>query len=536
MIQAPVIETVSPTESNLASGGTLGKFISNIGYGGVRGSLLLTNTLVLTPLLIAKLGKEQFALLALATPFMRYGFNGVFDLGLSTAVVRFVSRESGIGNNDGIKKYFTSALFLYVAACVSVLLAYPLISPVVLRSVLGLHGPLFRAAQVTFWQLLLIYSITLLSNPFFALLMGIQKVHLSHCVGTVSLLIELIGTLSLVPFGITITHIVAVYAVGAILSTSVCIIFAYRYIPDLKLAFPIRECVIDLLHYTARWSITVSTSLLPPVFDKLILARFAGLSYVAIYEAAAKLVDIMKRATQLFLLPLFPLAGAVVPSQSETETQVLYRRFFDTNLIFNMGLYLIPATLAFVIMRVWLGSELGMPAAWTFLVLSITGFLLALVTPAALILAATGRMRLLVTTGLAALSLNIGLSPLLTKHFGFRGILIGTLVAYGGQSGLILASLQRRKAFALNGASVLQAGLVGLASAVLPGWLLVTVFHGQPGPARFVGGAAICLVSYGIGILTLRENRKLATALFAHSGKVMMAWFASKKLGHVSGI
>src|SRR5205807_1929872 len=132
----------------------------------------------------------------------------------------------------------------------------------------------------------------LLSNPFFALLMGVQKVHLSHAVGTVSLLIELIGVLVLRPFGVTLSRVVLVYAVGAILSTLLCVVLVRLNFPHLRLrmGYVSRRSIRELVHYTARWSVTASTSLLAPVIDKLILARFVGLSSVAIYESAAKLV------------------------------------------------------------------------------------------------------------------------------------------------------------------------------------------------------------------------------------------------------
>jgi O-antigen/teichoic acid export membrane protein len=376
----------------------------------------------------------------------------------------------------------------------------------------------------------------LLSNPFFALLMGIQKIHLSHVVGTGSLLFELAGILGLVPFGITLSRVVLVYAFGAILSALLCFVLVRRHLPHLRLRLESvsRRSIIDLVHYTARWSVTVSTSLLAPVIDKLILARFVGLSSVAIYEAASKLVEILKRATQLLLLPVFPMAGAVVPNQSEEQTQALYRRIFSANLAIDAGLYLIPATLTFGIMRVWLGLELSGIAGWAFLVLSITGFMLALVTPAALILAGTGRMRLLVTTGLTALSLNVFLSSLLAKRFGFWGLLGGTAFAYGGQSVVILASLQRRKEFALHLGSFFHMGLVAVGSAVAPPLILVEVFGREVGAVKLVAIGIFSIGIYLLALLTFEENRRLAVSMALHIRKVITARLVGRRAGEMS--
>lgn len=515
---------------------TLTKFIANVGYGGVRGGVLLVNTLVLTPILIFGLGTERFAILALVTPFLRYGFNGVFDLGLATALVRFVSRDFATGDHDSVNEYFASALLMYIFGGTTLLLLFRPMSSFVVGSILRLDSSLYATATTALWQLLGTYVLLLLSNPFFALLMGVQKVHLSHVVGTVALLMELIGVLGLVPFGITISRVVLVYAVGSVVSAVLCVVLVRRHFQalDFGIMSVTRRRLFDLAHYTAGWSVTVSTSMLAPVIDKLILARFVGLSFVAIYEAASKLVEILKRTTQLLLLPLFPLAGAAVQSQTEVQAQVFYRRVFGVNLALSAGLYLIPATLSFGIMRVWLGSELGVPAGWAFVVLLTTGFVLAVVGPAVSILAGTGRMRLLVTTGLVALSLNVVLSSALAIDFGFWGLLAGTAFAYGGQGALILTSLQHQKEFALDVRSAIRMGCVAGGSAVIPALAVVMVFGRVHSVAKLAALGIICISLYCLGLLTFEENRRLFVSVTKHAKKMFAASFRAKRTRQMS--
>jgi len=511
--------------------GTLGKFIANFGYGGARGVVLLVNTVVLTPILIFGLGKEWFAILALVTPFLRYGFNGVFDLGLGTGLVRFFSRHFASADYESMNRYFASGLILYVLVGASLLVLFRLASHLIVTSVLGVGTRMQATAEVVLWQLLWVYALLLLSNPFFALLMGIQKVHLSHVVGTVSLLVEFVGTLILIPFGITISRVILVYAIGAALSALFCCILAYRSFPQLRmsLASISRPSIVNLVFYGGRWSVTVSTSLLSPLIDKLILARFVGLSSVAIYEAAGKLVEILKRTTQLLLLPVFPMAGAIVPTQSEKETQEFYRKIFRVNLVIDAGLYLIPAALTFDIMRVWLGPELSKPAGWAFLILAVTGFGLALVTPAALIMAGTGKMRLLVTTGLGALSLNIFLNMMLAKRFGFWGLLAGTALIYSGQSIYILASLERRKQFALHLRSSLGMGLVAACSALIPAFVLVKTFGDVAGIVKLAVLGISSVAIYCLALLTLKENRRVVSSVIADLRSGLAVRLGAKK-------
>ncbi len=120
--------------------------------------------------------------------------------------------------------------------------------------------------------------------------------------------------------------------------------------------------------------------MLGPVIDKLILTRLVGLSFVAAYEAAARLIDVIKRATQLILL-LLPLAGAMELTHGVEHKRHIYQRIFFANLVLSAGLYLIPATLAAPIFMHWVGPSVGRPASLAFMVLSATSFLLRWRTP-----------------------------------------------------------------------------------------------------------------------------------------------------------
>lgn len=498
----------------LSSGSRLGSFVTNLLYGGLRGSVFFVNTLVVTPLLIFGLGKEQFAVLALATPMLRYGFNGVFDFGLATALARVVSRESASGHYRKINGYVASAVLLYAAGAVFALIVFRLISHFVLDSVVRLDGQPRNAAHAALTQLLMVYFLLLLSNPFFALLVGIQKIHVSHAVGTVSSIAELVGVLALLPFGITLSRVVLVYALAGILSVAFCIRMARHHFPMLKVRLRSASggAMSELLHYTARWSVTVSVALITPIVDKLILARFVGLSYIAAYEAAAKLVDILRRTTQLLLLPLFPMAGAT-PTDSRRDLELPYERIVGTNLVINTGLYLIPATLGFAVMRRWLGSGLSHPAGWAFVVLTVTALVLAVAYPAVLISAGRGRLTTLVNAGLWAMGLNICLTPLLAKYFGFGGLLLGTVVVGCVQTLIILGTLQRQPAFALHAKHLLPLGLATVGAATIPGVLLGEFYGTELSAVMLIAFALANVVLYAAVVLAFGENRHVAASI-----------------------
>lgn len=407
-------------------------FSRNFLHGSHRGIAFTLNSIILVPVLLSQLGKERFGLVAIVTPFLRFGLYGVFDFGLSAACVRYLSRDHAEGNVTGVNRIVINAFVVYGLACSLLLILQEFAAPFVLRHLFR-AGTTVDAGTVTFLSgALWIYCVFLMSNPFFSLLMGIQKVHLSHAIGTVSLMVELGGVLLLVPGGITLSKLLVVYGVNAAVGFALSTWLAFRYFRPLKLEPRLASfaSITALLNYCAKYSATTTVSILNPILDKLILGRFVGLSSVALYEAAARITEILKRATRMLLLPLFPLAGATERDGAAVQ-QRLYSQVFRANLFLSAGLYLIPAAFCFQICRVWLGAGAA-SAALALRWLAVTGFFLAVIGPAVAILAGQGKFRLLLLSGLGGLAVNVTVSPLLAYRFGFNGLLVGTAIAYGG--------------------------------------------------------------------------------------------------------
>lgn len=485
----------------------LGVFLANAGHGGIRGLVFLGNTLILVPLLITSLGKEQFAILALVTPFLRYGFNGVFDCGVATGVVRHVSRSFAASEVEDTNRSISSAFLLYVIfgaalICLSLLLG-PLFIPLVIRSNTELYG----SAQIMLGRGVWIYMLFSLSNPFFSVLMGMQRVEATHWIGTASLLIELGGILLLLPVGISVSRVMWVYTGNAAFSLLLSVFLARLYFPALRLSWEYVSVsrIKGILKYGAQFSTTTLAAMLGPVIDKLILARYVGLNVVAFYEAAARLADLLRRATQLFLLPLFPMAGAREDTHTESERHNFYVRAFSANLLVSCGLYLVPASLAVAIFHVWLGPGSRF-AATAFAVLCATVFYQALVAPISMIFAGTGRLKPLMTTAAVGLLLNVTVSPILAHYLGLAGVLAGTLVSYGLVSLLFLIWSLRITEFAIPLSALIRVGTLTVLAALLPGLLLTLVLRlGDQPPGAwklfFVGAIA----SGGFVILSLAQ-------------------------------
>ena len=68
--------------------------------------------LFLMPIIIGELGDRHYGIWVLAATFL--GFYGVFDLGISSAVLRFTSRALGSRDDEDFRSFFATSFYLLV--------------------------------------------------------------------------------------------------------------------------------------------------------------------------------------------------------------------------------------------------------------------------------------------------------------------------------------------------------------------------------------------------------------------------------------
>ena len=438
----------------------------------------IANTLILVPLLLKSLGKERFAILALVTPFLRYGFTGVFDPGVAAGVTRFTSRSFANSETEAVNSYISSSIAVYLAIGIVLLAVYYFLGPLLMPHVIRTNAELFNEAKITFTLALWIYILFSISNPFFALLIGIRRVEVTHWIGTSSLLLELGGILLLLPGKLTLTGVMWVYGANAIIGLVLSVFLARHFFPHLQVNSRLvsGRRTREILGYGGKFSGTTMATILSPVLDKLILARYTGLPEVAFYEAGSRFVDLLRRATQLLLLPLFPMAAAHEGTHTERERHDFYAGVFSANILISSGLYLVPAALAFGIFRAWLGPG-SRAGAIAFLVLCATVFCQALVGPISMIFGGTGRLKPLMITAMISLLANVTISPLLAHYFGFKGVLLGTFLGYGVVSLGFLAWTSSVPEFHVSLKRLARVSILPILAAFLPGTVLMRALH-----------------------------------------------------------
>src|SRR5438477_8342133 len=87
------------------------QFIKNVSSNGVALAVNVLVGIFLSPYILHRLGDSAFGIWVLI--FSVTGYYGLFDLGIRSSVVRFVSRFTAVHDNEALSKLVNTSLFTY---------------------------------------------------------------------------------------------------------------------------------------------------------------------------------------------------------------------------------------------------------------------------------------------------------------------------------------------------------------------------------------------------------------------------------------
>ncbi len=323
------------------------------------------------PILIKSLGTERFGLLTLI--WVVIGYFSIFDLGLGRALTKFVSEKLGKKEEDGISPLVWTGLLLMVILGLAGAAVVAWLAPWLVQDVLRVPAHLHLEALRSFYLLALSIPIVISTSGLIGILESQQRFGRLNAVRIMIGVYMYASPLCVLPFSNSLVPMVAVLAVGRVLSWAVYFFVCLKTMPSLRQGFVFRSAEVKPLLSFGGW-ITIS-NIVDPVMvylDRFLLASMVSISVVAYYTTPHEVV------TKLLMFPA-ALVGVFFPAfsfsaeQDPRRTELLFERALKSVL-----LILFPAILLFVlfapeILELWLGQEFAQNSApvWRWLTIGV---------------------------------------------------------------------------------------------------------------------------------------------------------------------
>jgi len=383
-------------------------------------------TIVLMPFIIHSLGKEVYGLWAIANSFLAF-FN-LFDLGLSSAIQRFISRALGKKEFSEANVVIVTSLIIFIVIGIVVFLLAVPSAFLIQNLVKGLEGHtiiLRNMVIILGWSAAIGFPSQVFS--------GILAAHLRHyLVSSISLAMVIIRSILIVIFLksgygiIALTVITVSVNIAAYFILFISAKFVAKYM-DLSLKYFSKVKMKMLFNFSVFVIISSVADRLRFNIDNFVIARFVNLQAVTVYAIAANLI-------QQFITLLISGLGILMPVFSQYEAQgdadSIKKTFvFATKLSSYASIGIGAMILIFKepFIQRWMGEGYaGSILPLTILVIGVTGALMQY--PSLQLLMGISKHKFIsITNSLEGIG-NLVLSLILVRMYGIVGVALGTTI------------------------------------------------------------------------------------------------------------
>jgi O-antigen/teichoic acid export membrane protein len=382
-------------------------------------------SILMMPFIVHHLGDRMYGIWALVAAVV--GYYGLLELGLATAIRRYLGASLGAQNEEESRRVFNTALLLYCGLGLVVLLvtiSAALLAPFFTKRPEDAH--LFR---------LVIFLVGLSVSIGFPIRVyrGVLEAHLRFdSAGAFDLLSVLFRTALIVPAllaGYKVVSLAAVTLLSTTLWAFLYISFAHRTLPFLAVDWKYftRETARRLFSYSVFSLMSQMSDILRFQMDSVVVASFLGLALVTHYSIAGRLAQFYMGTMQAFIGVFATIFSRKDGARDHAGMKKTF--FFASKLSLCsasfMGFGLILWSKPFILR--WMGPAYS--DSYAPLVALVTGYIFALwQAPSVHLLFGISKHKFFAVMNVIEGLANLALSIWLARRIGMLGVAVGTLI------------------------------------------------------------------------------------------------------------
>ena len=389
-------------------------------------AVLAASTVLLTPIMIHHLGALDYGVWVLAGSILDY--YGLLDIGMRSAMFRYVGLFRGSEVREEVDRTFASALFFVILSAVvicllSVGVAYFLPQRMNLRD---------ASPQVFSWLLLLLgfsVGITFPTRMLATYISAHQRWDLFNAAGIAAVITRAVAIIVVLKMGYGLLAVAIAALVVAFLSLGQHIVFVRIADPHVHMSLRLisGKRIKELFGFSLRSLLVSVGDYLRFYSDSAVIAAVLSVALITPFSVATRLIECLKSIIVAAGGPVFGLMTELDGGRRDDDSRELLLK--STRLLALLSI--LGGVLLLVngraLLRIWVGPELV--SAYPLLEILAVGYVINLALhPMLLIVIAKGKHGPLGAWTIAEGAVNIGLSIFWGRSYGLLGIAMGTVV------------------------------------------------------------------------------------------------------------
>jgi O-antigen/teichoic acid export membrane protein len=379
---------------------------------------------VLSPFLVRHLGDSIYGVWVLVGSLV--GYLGLLDFGITPSTVKYVAEYRALNDQQAINRLVTTSLTVYsIIGCIT--LAVSAVVAVLFNKIFDTPLSFTTAAAVVLITGLNL-ALTFPAAVFVGIIRGYQRYDLDSTITTICIIARSGLTVLLILKGYGILALAGVTFVFDMFRLGYLIRCAYRLNPDIEIKrrYFDKAQLRKLFGYSIFAFLMIVGKKLIFYTDAIVIGIFMPVAAVTLYSVANRLVT--------YLLQVSETMGVLTPTAADMgarNDQNAIKEMLVISTKYMLLLALPVASVFFVLgdafITLWMGPEYASSAAiLSILTVSVLAHLLEM--PAHTVLLGLGKHQIVAKFTLAQAVVNLGMSILLVKPYGLKGVAFGTTI------------------------------------------------------------------------------------------------------------
>jgi O-antigen/teichoic acid export membrane protein len=406
------------------------QIIKNVGSSWFALGVNIVVGIFLSPFILHRLGDAAFGIWVLI--FSLTGYYGIFDLGIRSSIIRYVSKYIATKDLKEVSGLINTALFTY--SCVGALcLAITIAGSFYVDRFFHVSASLEGAAR---WLLLLVGTSVAVGFPlgmFGGILEGLQKFYVNNWTTVVSTLLRAVLIVFYLNRGYGLLTAALITVGLPFLASIVRVVLAFRFMPmKLSWADVNRNSFRHMANYSGVTFMIIVAAQLRFKTDAVVIGTFLSSAAITYFYAGSRLVDYAGEVVS-------SLAQIFVPMSSQSDAVGNMDRLRKIFIAGNRAcaFTILPISIAFVILgksiiQVWVGKKYVAQGYPVLLTLIFPYTLMLMQAASSRILFGMGKHGKLAVVTLIEGATNLVLSILLVRPYGIVGDALGTAIPLAG--------------------------------------------------------------------------------------------------------
>lgn len=383
-------------------------------------------TFYLVPVVIDFLGKTNYGYWILMSSVV--GYYGLINLGISSAVSRYIARYRGMGDVDAMNGVYSTAMMFFIVTGLIVVLV-----SVLLSEPLTVFFNITQGKSETFKNVILLLGISTAfafpSGVLVSVVVAHERFFENNIMNIIRVSTKGFLTILLLNLDYGLIGMAYVNIIITLLSLVLCYVIIRIYIPwvNLRIRYVSPNVLKKLFKFGSGHFIMSSAGVLRTNLDSFVVGKWVSMASISIYSIPGQVINHISQVINAVLGVLAPRFALL---DGAKEKKQLYRLFQNGLLIssyFAFGAFIFIFIFGEQFIILWVGDQFR-DAHDILMILGVCNILSLSQNPAYGLMLALNRHYTFSILSVCEAVVNVLLSILLAIKYGIIGVALGTFI------------------------------------------------------------------------------------------------------------